>query len=233
MQTQPVPGPGGVSPPSGGRRLALTVLADHAYETLRHEIVRGILRPNDRLIELELAGRLEMSRTPIREGLQRLASDGLVSGTTHGWIVREHQPHEIRAIYETRAALEGFASYLAGQRATADQLQRLAALEPLVPASGIVTDIPPEDLVERNNMFHDAVIGAAGNPVLSEMIIRTRTHFFNYRLARLYTREELQASSEGHRRLIQALLRHDPEGAERITRDHILEALNVTLHRLA
>lgn len=207
-------------------------LSDSAYKTLRTEIVRGVLRPNDRLVELDLAGRLRMSRTPVRETLQRLANDGLVLSTPHGWTVKEHQPDEIRHIYETRAALEGFAAHLASQRATREQLRKLASLEPLVPSSGDVEGISREDLVERNNAFHDAVIEAAGNPVLSEMINRTRTYFFNYRLAHLYTSKELRASSQGHRRVLESLRNHDAASAERITRDHILEALEVTLHRL-
>jgi DNA-binding GntR family transcriptional regulator len=207
-------------------------LSDVAYEALRTEIVRGVLRPNDRLVELELADRLRMSRTPVRETLQKLANDGLVLSTPHGWAVKEHQPDEIRHIYETRAALESFAAYLASQRATPEQLRRLASLEPLVPASGALEGISRDDLVDRNNAFHDAVIEAAGNPVLTEMITRTRTYFFNYRLAHLYTSKELRASSQGHRRLLDALRNHDAAAAERITRDHILEALEVTLHRL-
>ncbi len=207
-------------------------LSDVAYQTVRAEIVRGVLRPNDRLIEIELADRLGMSRTPVRETLQRLANDGLVLSTPHGWTVKEHQPDEIRHIYETRAALEGFAAYLAGQRATPEQLRRLASLEPLVPASGKLERISRVDLVDRNNAFHDAVIEAAQNPVLTEMITRTRTYFFNYRLAYLYTTKELRESSQGHRRLLEALRNHGAAAAERIARDHILEALEVTLHRL-
>ena len=222
----------GALPERSARRLALSARSDHAYRTLRAEIVCGVLRPNDRLIEAGLASRLSMSRTPVRESLQRLATEDLVLSTPYGWVVRDHQPQEIRQIYETRAALEGFASYLASQRATSQQLQRLAALEPLVPVSGGLEGISREDLVERNNSFHDAIIEAAQNPVLSEMVSRTRDYFFNHRLARVYTEQELKASSEGHRRLVRALLEHDAEAAERITRDHILEALDVTLRRL-
>src|SRR3954471_15798899 len=86
---------------------------DSVYEQLRSEIVRGQLRPNERLIEAELAERLQVSRTPIREGLQRLAADGLVASRLRGWIVYEHTLDQIRDIYETRAALEGFAARLA------------------------------------------------------------------------------------------------------------------------
>src|SRR5207344_499138 len=60
------------------------------YERLRSEIVRGELRPNERLIEAEIADRLKVSRTPVRESLQRLAADGLVVSRRRGWVVYEH-----------------------------------------------------------------------------------------------------------------------------------------------
>lgn len=207
-------------------------LSDVAYLALRADIVRGVLRPNDRLVELELADRMTMSRTPIREALQRLVNDGLALSTPHGWTVKEHGPDEIRHIYETRAALEGFAAGLASQRITPAQLRTVSSLEPLVPASGAIEGVSREELVDRNNAFHDAVIEASSNPVLTELIARTRTYFFNYRLAHLYTVKELRASAHGHRRVLEALRNHDAAAAERISRDHVLEALQVTLHRL-
>ena len=80
-------------------------LSEATYRRLRFDIVRGRLRPNERLIEAELADRLAVSRTPVRESLQRLAADGLVVSRRRGWVVYEHTPDEIREIYEIRSAL--------------------------------------------------------------------------------------------------------------------------------
>src|ERR1051326_9590051 len=90
---------------------------DGLYERLRHSIVSGELRPSQRVLELELAAQLEVSRTPVREALQRLAGDGLVLSHRRGWIVREHTALEIKEIYECRMALEGYAARLAARRA--------------------------------------------------------------------------------------------------------------------
>ena len=62
------------------------------YDQLRSEIARGELRPNERLIEADLAQRLSVSRTPIRESIQRLSVDGLVVNRRRAWFVREHSP---------------------------------------------------------------------------------------------------------------------------------------------
>src|SRR3978361_1268708 len=84
--------------------------AAEGYEENRGAIVEGKIRPNERLIEADLAERLEVSRTPVRESMQRLAADGLVISRRRGWAVREHSPQEIQEIYEVRAALEGYAA---------------------------------------------------------------------------------------------------------------------------
>src|SRR5579864_7454244 len=101
--------------------------SDNVYERLREAIVTGRARPNERLIEAELADRLQVSRTPIREGLQRLAAEGLVVTRRRGWVVLEHTSAEIREIYEARAALEGYCARLAAERATEAQLKEISS----------------------------------------------------------------------------------------------------------
>src|SRR4051812_11951844 len=103
-------------------------LATEVYEQLRRAIVEGSIRPNERLIEADLAERLEVSRTPIRESMMRLAGDGLIVAHRRGWIVREHSQDEIREVYEIRAALEGFAAGLAAQRASDEELAGIQAI---------------------------------------------------------------------------------------------------------
>src|SRR5690606_9984578 len=94
--------------------------AHEIYDRLRGDIVHGVLRPNEPLIETELAEQLGVSRTPIRESLQRLASDGLIVYRRRRWYVYEHTADEIREMYEIRAAQEGYAARLAAERGTAE-----------------------------------------------------------------------------------------------------------------
>ena len=139
---------------------------DGIYDRVRADIVHGALRPNQRLVELELAERLGVSRTPIRETLQRLTLEGLVQRTRGGWIVHEHSREEIRSIYEVRAALDGYAAFLAADRATESALD---ALEALYPAGDAALALDPDTQVELNERFHDGVIAAAGNPRLLQL----------------------------------------------------------------
>ncbi len=204
-------------------------LSEATYRRLRFDIVRGLLRPNERLIEAELAERLTVSRTPVRESLQRLAADGLVVSRRRGWVVYEHSPEEIREIYEIRSALEGYAARLAAERATDEQLSKVGAI--LQESVGIGR-APRQRMVEVNGRFHDAIIEASGNRRLADEIRRNRLYYFNYRLANLYSDEEVSASRAQHDQIVRALLGRDPREAEEITRTHVKHALEMILAKV-
>lgn len=204
-------------------------LTDAVYEHIRSEIVRGQLRPNERLVEAEIAERLQVSRTPVRECLQRLAADGLVVSRRRGWVVYEHTIEQIRDIYETRMALEGYAARLATERATPQQLQDIAGI--LLDSAGILHE-PRQHLVGVNDRFHDAIVEASGNKQLVAFIKRNRLYYFNYQVASMYTDAEAAASRDQHERLVDALLSRDGDCAEAITRAHIATALRVIQDKL-
>jgi DNA-binding GntR family transcriptional regulator len=200
------------------------------YDRVRADIVHGVLRPNQRLVEVELAERLGVSRTPVRETLQRLVLDGLVRRDRRGWVVHEHSAEEISAIYEVRAALEGYAAFLAAGRATEDELRALDALYP--PDDGAL-ELGPDKQVDLNERFHDGVIAAAANSRLEQLSRASRQYYFNHRIARLYDVEETRRSIDGHRRILDALARGDGPAAEAHAREHVEYALAIVLTKVA
>ncbi|MBO0788262.1 MAG: GntR family transcriptional regulator, partial [Actinobacteria bacterium] len=101
-------------------------LTSETCDRLRAEIIRGSIRPNERLVAADLAERLSISRTPVREALQLLEAEGLVVALKRGYMVREHTGTEIREIYEVRAALEGMSARLAAVRASGDAIAAIA-----------------------------------------------------------------------------------------------------------
>lgn len=201
-------------------------LTDSTYRRLREDILLGRLRPNEMLVEEELAEQLQVSRTPVRESLQRLAHDGLITSRRRRWMVYEHTIDEIREIYEIRAALEGYAARLAAQRASGEELAALVALARTRPLG----EMGDEVMVERNEAFHEAITRAAGNARLAELIQRTRLYYFNRQLAPRYHGTPLRESQEQHLALVHALEARDPDRAEMIVREHVLHALHVIEH---
>jgi DNA-binding GntR family transcriptional regulator len=188
------------------------------YATLRAAIVTGEIRPNSPLIEVDLAERLVVSRTPVRESLQRLAAAGLIVRRKRGWSVREYTEEEIRQNSEVRIALEGHATYLAAGRATEDELAAIRALHEMR------TQIRASDeelRVSTNRNFHDAIILAAKNPRLTNAIYGSGQFYFNRPIARISTDEEMRLGNADHALIVKALLVRDAAAAEIAMRRHI------------
>jgi DNA-binding GntR family transcriptional regulator len=200
------------------------------YEQLRDAIVRGELRPNERLIEAELAANLGVSRTPVRESLPRLAAEGLIVSRGRGWVVLEHTADEIREIYDVRAALEGYATRLAAERATPQQVAHICEIAGGDPAE--FGRLPVDEFVVANERFHSAIIEAAGNARLAQAIQQTRTYYFNQRIAVVYSEQEVVDAFVGHQLIADAIRRRDGDEAERLTRAHVSEALDAAVHKL-
>lgn len=205
-------------------------LSTEVYEEIRRLIVEGRIRPNERLIEAELAEQLDVSRTPVRESMQRLAADGLVLSRRRGWVVREHSPQEIRDIYEVRAALEGYAARLAAERATPEEIDEIVRIHTSYVAE--LESTTRDHLLEHNDEFHNAVISASKNARLAEQIIRNTAFYFVHRIAGFWSDDEVRVSIAGHQELVDALVARDPEASERAAQRGVLSGLGKTLARL-
>lgn len=205
-------------------------LSTEVYENIRRAIVEGSIRPNERLIEAELAERLEVSRTPVRESMQRLAADGLVISRRRGWVVREHSPQEIREIYEVRAALEGYAARLAAERATEEEISEIVRIHESYIAE--LERTSRGHLLEHNDAFHNAVIAASKNARLAEQIERNTAFYFVHRIAGFLSDDEVRVSIAGHQELVDALVARQPDEAESAAQRGVLAGLSKTLARV-
>ena len=204
-------------------------LTDEAHRQLRDDIIHGRIRPNQRLIAADLAERLKISRTPIREALQLLAAEGLVVGVKRGYMVREHTADEVREIYEVRAALEGMAAKLAAERGSDESI---AEIEKIGAHEDALASAPRAKLVELNKLFHDAIVASASNARLGRVNQRNSEHFFNYKIAELYSDAEALVSVRGHARVIEAIKSRDGSAANTAAQNHVIDALGVTLSKL-
>lgn len=194
-------------------------LADEVHAALRRSIVHGDYRPSERLVEVDIAEQLGASRTPIREALQRLATEGLTVRGRHGWVVREFTLAEIREIYQVRAALEGYAARTAAAAGSAGS--DLTALIDDHHALLESSPIPRMSVVDINDRFHDALVAAAGNRRLAELVGANRTYYFNFRLAARYTQEQTVKALADHVAIAEAVLAGDGSGADELARRHV------------
>jgi DNA-binding GntR family transcriptional regulator len=204
--------------PTSGRR------SDDLYEELRRLIVTGELRPNEPLIEVDLAAQLQVSRTPVRECLQRLFAAGLVVPRKRGWSVREFTAEYIWENAEVRAGLEGYAAHLAAERGTPAQIETICALHA---ARLELRSVDDELRVKTNREFHDAVIQASGNQRMMDAIYNLGQFYFNAPVARLTTEGELAQGNADHALIVDAIVAHDGPRAEKAMRSHIYRTFSV------
>ncbi len=211
------------------KAVATERIADVVYSFVRTSIAEGRIRPNEMLIEVEIAEELGVSRSPVREALQRLVADGLVDLVRRRWIVHEFTEAEIVEIYEVRLAIEGHAARRAAEAATPEQRRELQDFREVFE---LHRQGDLEQRVYRNNEFHDFVVNCANNPRLTRYSNMNNTYHFNFNLARLYSKEDLIRSAHQHIEVIDAILAGDGERARRVTEEHVLESLNMIRNKL-
>jgi DNA-binding GntR family transcriptional regulator len=202
-----------------------------ASEVIRKAIVDGRLPPGRRLKEEELARELGMSRTPIREALLVLESDGLVESVPRrGATVRSYAVEDLDDLYGLRALLEGYAARRAAARISAEALDRLDAscerFERLRP------DADAAELVEENFVFHNVILEAAGSTRLAGLVRAVVEIPLVYKSFHWYSPEQTVNSQRCHRRLARALRTGDGERAEAAMKEHVLEARDFLLAQI-
>ncbi|MCX5267739.1 GntR family transcriptional regulator [Streptomyces sp. NBC_00199] len=192
-------------------------LRDRVYEALLELITTRALQPGRHLVESELAGRLGVSRQPVREALQRLSTEGWVDlRPAQGAFVHEPTEEEAEQLLSVRTLLEAEAARLAA--AHADE-SGVAALNEIV-ARGVlaVTEDDMDAAVALNARFHAKVIELAGNAVLAELAaqVARRVRWYYTPIAR----QRGHRSWIEHRELIAAIAAHDEQRATRLMREH-------------
>ncbi len=200
------------------------VIADTVYARLRDAILSAELRPNQRLVEDELADWLSVSRTPIREALLSLQKEGLVE-RDRGWIVREHSPAAIQARLECRLAIEGYATRLAAMRRSEADLQELRALADKMEKP----DSPHLEIKKLNSRFHRIITEAAHNPALLNLHDQTKLNDGDLSVPVVFSPDAEQKIHTQHRALIDALASQDADRAESIARAHIQLTIDIVL----
>ncbi|MCX7028008.1 MAG: GntR family transcriptional regulator [Spirochaetes bacterium] len=194
-------------------------IQDIVFTTLRDEITNHILKPGEALNTVELSKRLGVSRTPIREALNRLISIGLVEETPHhSPCVKTMSADQLVEIYYIRAALMGVAARLAAGRLATEQHATLKDLcDRMEKMEG---SDQSKSMLELNREFHSIINAAANSPQLEELLEQYYSQSRQYReLALGLPGRSVEICAE-HRRIADALALRDRDEAEAATRDH-------------
>ncbi len=194
-----------------------------ATELIREAIVDGRLAPGQRLKEEELARELGISRTPVREALLILQTEGLVEATPNrGATVRSHTAEDLDDLYQLRALLEGYAARRAATRISAECLARLR--ESCERFERIRTEDDLREIVKENLFFHNSILDAAGSHRLAAMVRKVIELPLVYKSYIWYSPDQKLISAHYHRQITRALEARDAERAEMIMKEHVFEA---------
>jgi len=197
---------------------------ERAYEFLKDAVLNGRFSPGERLTEEHLAKTLGFSRTPIREALHKLESEGLVKPmATRGFVASQDSSDEVDELFEIRAVLEGYALRVICGRIDEGILVQLedcvARAEEAVKAELL------DRVFEWNTRFHDMLHELlTDRRRLYQQMVTMRQYVLRYRKNTLQYPDGGQRTVEGHRKILMALKLRDPDLCERVMREHIQQS---------
>lgn len=195
-------------------------LRDVVFNTLRQAILRGELKPGERLMEIQLANKLGVSRTPIREALRKLELEGLVNMVPRkGAEVADITEKSLRDVLEVRKALEELSVQLACEKITEEEIEELKRV-----AERFKDTLDNQDvtkIAEADVAFHDVIYTATDNQKLILLLNNLREQMYRYRVEYLKKEEAYPQLIAEHEELIDNISKRNKEEATRIMCEHI------------
>jgi len=195
-------------------------LAQEIAKRIREMIRKGTLKKGDRIVEKSLSQAMGISRTPFREALRLLSSEGLVELVPNkGAYVAQPSMKDIREMFWVMSILEGKCARLCARRTDEEGLQKLDELHRKLEKQ--YQEKNHEGYMDVNHRYHSLVQDLAGNKILSEVIDNLRQKILLYRYRQIYQPDRLKASMQEHSDLQKAFRRKNPAEAERLMKEHL------------
>ncbi len=206
-------------------------LREVVFESIRGAIISGVLKPGERLMEVQLAEKLGVSRTPIREAIRKLELEGLVVMIARkGAYVADLSVKDIIEVLEVRAALEGLASGLAALRITEEEMRELE-----MTAQQFDKAIDAEDfdrIIEMDIEFHDRIFRAARNEKLLQINNNLREQVQRFRVMYINKSNKSKTLAKEHYQIADAISKRNIAMAEKLAESHIENAENYMMEMI-
>ncbi|MEL6915732.1 MAG: GntR family transcriptional regulator [Pseudomonadota bacterium] len=191
-----------------------------AYTMILEAIDMGVYKPGDRLVESELADRFGVSRTPIREALQRLETQSMLTRDGRSLIVSSLDHNELAELYVVRSELEGLAAQLAAQHATSEEIE---VLQSMIDADrAFIAD--PQALSQSNRRFHKLVHLASHNRFLVQQLDLVHRFMALMATTSLAVEGRGEVALAEHQAVVDAIRARDGQAADAALRAHLSKA---------
>lgn len=195
-------------------------LREVVSEALRQAIKDGLLQPGERLMEIQLADELGVSRTPIREAIRKLELEGfVVMVPRRGAYVADISLKDVAQVFEIRGALEELAAGLAAERITPDELEYLERI--LVEINEYIENDDFAKIVDADIRFHDVLYHASRNQRLVDILHNLREQMLRFRSISMHYPGRLAATWEEHRHLVEYIAEHNSAMARKVAKKHM------------
>lgn len=196
------------------------LLNQKAYRVLKRAIIRGELTPNSKLILSEIAKSLGISNTPIREAVNKLASEGLVTIVPNkGIIVKEINIDDFQEILQVRAFLDGLIAKLSVEKITDKEIDNMMEI-----THEMEQCVKEDDRLTYNDLdikFHDFLLTIAENNTLKEIYNNLIEHGYRFRLRTLKISDRMGKSLKEHREIALKIKERNSDEANRVSQEHI------------
>ncbi|WP_449598816.1 GntR family transcriptional regulator [Niallia sp. Marseille-Q9988] len=204
---------------------------DHAYLALKHQVINGDLKPDEIIREEQLASNLEISRTPLREAIQRLEMEDFLVRQTNGRLkVAPANRKEMEEIFLIRSMLEGTITRHAAMRATDKDIRILNSIQNKIKYS--FQEGASQDFVSYGFEFHDYLGEISQLKTFEKTLEKLRDHSLRYcRLISRFGKWSNHADEE-HALILQKIMEKNPDGAEQAMKDHIFSSLSTALDKI-
>jgi DNA-binding GntR family transcriptional regulator len=195
-------------------------LREVIFNTIREAIIIGELKPGERLMEVQLAEKMGVSRTPVREAIRKLELEGLVEMLPRkGARVANLSEKDIMDVLEVRSTLDGLASSLSALRITDDEIKELKHI-----LAQFITCVEKNNLqgsIRKDVEFHDVIYRSSRNDKLIQISNNLREQVQRYRV--IYMKDYSSSSElvKEHTEILDAISRRDPDAAMKVARLHI------------
>lgn len=210
---------------------ALLPLRDVVFQTLRHAILTGELKPGERLMEIHLASKLGVSRTPIREAIHKLELEGLVTTIPRrGAEVAQITEKGMHDVLEVRRSLDALCAELACERITKEELEALGNACKEFEDAIATKDI--KEIARKDVALHDIIVKATGNQRLVSLINNLSEQMYRYRFEYIKDGSRHGKLLEEHHIIYNSILNNDKETAAKAAREHIDNQMKAIIERI-
>lgn len=197
-------------------------LRDLVFSAMREAILSGRLKPGERLMEVQLAEEMGVSRTPVREAIRKLELEGLVVMVPRkGAYVAGLTLKDVAEVFEIRSSLEGLAAALAAERITDEEVIILDKILDDISTAGEKGDI--KTVIKKDMEFHQVLFSASRNDRLAQMINNLKEQIDRFRTQSFSNPIRTKSVLSEHEHILNAIKQGDVENSERLAKEHIYE----------